>query len=138
LQARGVTGDWPNRGILRDFNRNSASVCGRLDDLDSRTDHIEKINRLHVELAARLPAHAVIPKTVNPAVVRHLPPAARHAFEDAFAAALHPVFIVAAAVSLLAFALTWLLREVPLRTSSRAGDALPPPRDEHAATEAAA
>ena len=95
-------------------------------------------NRLHVELAARLPAHAVIPKTVNPAVVRHLPPAARHAFEDAFAAALHPVFIVAAAVSLLAFALTWLLREVPLRTSSRAGDALPPPRDEHAATEAAA
>jgi EmrB/QacA subfamily drug resistance transporter len=95
-------------------------------------------NRLNVELAARLPAHAVIPKTVNPAAIRHLPPAARQAFEDAFAAALHPVFIVAAVVSLLAFALAWMLREVPLRTASQTGDAIPPPRDEHAATEAAA
>jgi hypothetical protein len=81
-------------------------------------------NRLQVELAARLPVGAVIPKTVNPAIVRHLPPAARQAFEDAFAAALHPVFIVAAAVSILAFALTWLLRDVPLRTGTQAGDAV--------------
>ena len=42
------------------------------------------------------------------------------AFEDAFAAALHPVFLVAAAVSVLAFALTWMLREVPLRTGTPA------------------
>ncbi len=95
-------------------------------------------NRLHVELSSRLPAGAVIPKTVNPATVRHLPPALRQAFEDAFAAALHPVFIVAAAVSVLAFALAWLLREVPLRTATQAGDAIPPPRDESAAREAAA
>ena len=95
-------------------------------------------NRLHVELAARLPANAVIPKTVNPATIRHLPPAARHAFEDAFAAALHPVFIVAAVVSVLAFALAWLLREVPLRTAAgNAGGAIPPPGEERAASEAA-
>ena len=95
-------------------------------------------NGLHSELAARLPADAVIPKTVNPAIVKQLPPAARQAFEDAFAAALHPVFIVAAAISVLAFALTWLLRDVPLRTGTPAGDAIPPPRGDRAASEAAA
>jgi DNA-binding MarR family transcriptional regulator len=33
---------------------------------------------------------------------------------------LHPIFLSAAAVTLLAFALTWLLREVPLRATARA------------------
>ena len=56
---------------------------------------------------------------------------------DAFAAALHPVFYTAAAISLLAFALTWMLREVPLRTQAHAGDAIPPPRDARSAVEAA-
>jgi hypothetical protein len=95
-------------------------------------------NRLHVELAARLPVRAIIPKTVNPAIVKHLPPAARQAFEDAFAAALHPVFVVAAAVSVLAFGLTWMLRDVPLRTGTPAGDAIPPPQGDRAAHEVAA
>jgi hypothetical protein len=36
---------------------------------------------------------------------------------DAFAAALQPVFLTAAGVSAVAFVLTWLLREVPLRAS---------------------
>ena len=59
---------------------------------------------------------------------RHPPPPARRptAYRDAFASALHPVFLVAAGVSLLAFALTWLLREVPLR-SSHAAPAIQPP-----------
>jgi predicted MFS family arabinose efflux permease len=95
-------------------------------------------NRLHVELAARLPVRAIIPKTVNPAIVKHLPPAARQAFEDAFAAALHPVFVVAAAVSVLAFGLTWMLRDVPLRTGTPASDAVPPPQGDRAAHEVAA
>jgi hypothetical protein len=47
------------------------------------------------------------------------------------------VFLTAAAVSVLAFALTWLLREVPLATSTHAADAIPPPRDERTAVEAA-
>ena len=54
-------------------------------------------NRVHVELAARLPAGAHIPKTINPAGIKQLPPAAHEAFADAFAAALHPVFLTAAA-----------------------------------------
>ena len=53
-------------------------------------------------------------------------------FVDAFAAALRPVFLVAAAVSLVAFLLTWLLREVPLRQTAAAegiGESFATPRD---------
>jgi EmrB/QacA subfamily drug resistance transporter len=87
-------------------------------------------SRVHVELAQRLPAGAQIPKTINPKGIKHLPHAARLAYEDAFAAALHPVFLTAAAISVLAFALTWLLREVPLRSGASvpAGEAVEPPR----------
>ena len=38
---------------------------------------------------------------------------------------------------MLAFALTWLLREVPLATSTHSADAIPPLRDERSAVEAA-
>jgi EmrB/QacA subfamily drug resistance transporter len=88
-------------------------------------------SRLHSELAARLPAGTKIPKTINPAGIKSLPPAQHQAFADAVATALHPVFLVAGAVSILAFALTWLLREVPLRGSTQVGDAIPAPGDEH-------
>jgi hypothetical protein len=37
---------------------------------------------------------------------------------SAFAASLRPVFLVAAAIGLAAFVLTWLLREIPLRKST--------------------
>jgi EmrB/QacA subfamily drug resistance transporter len=94
-------------------------------------------NRVHVELAERLPAGAVIPKTINPAGIKQLPAAAHDAFASAFSAALHPVFLTAAAVSVVAFALTWFLREVPLRTQAHAGDAIAPPRDPRSAVEAA-
>ena len=95
-------------------------------------------NRLHVELSSRLPASVKIPRTTSPQTIRHLPVSARSAFEQAFAAALHPVFLTAAVVCLLAFALTWLLREVPLRSGTHAADAIPPQRDERSAAEAAA
>ncbi len=80
-------------------------------------------SRLRIELAARLPQGAHIPKVINPAGIRHLPPAAHSAFADAVAAALHPVFIVAGVVSLLAFALTWLLHDVPLKTQTSSATA---------------
>ena len=51
--------------------------------------------------------------------MRHLPPAVHEGYVHAVAAALHPVFVVAAVVSALSFLLTWLLREVPLRVSTR-------------------
>jgi EmrB/QacA subfamily drug resistance transporter len=94
-------------------------------------------SRVHQELVSRLPQGTPIPKTINPAGIKHLPPAAHAAFSEAFSAALHPVFLTAAAVSILAFALTWLLREVPLRTQAHTGDVIPPPRDPRAAVEAA-
>jgi hypothetical protein len=95
-------------------------------------------SRLHTELAARLPAGTKVPTTINPAGIRHLPPAQHQAFADAVAAALHPVFLVAGGVSLVAFALTWLLREVPLHGRTHVGDAIPAPGDEHERAPAAA
>jgi MFS family permease len=94
-------------------------------------------SRLHAELVTQLPAGTKVPDATSPAAIAHLPAGARSAFEAAFASALHPVFLTAAAVSLLAFALTWLLREVPLSSGTHAADPIPPPRDERTAVEAA-
>jgi len=77
-------------------------------------------NSLHSKLAAYLPPGAHVPKTVSPAVVRTLPPRLHDAYAHAIAASLHPVFVTAAVLAVVAFLLTWLLREVPLRTTSRA------------------
>jgi EmrB/QacA subfamily drug resistance transporter len=76
-------------------------------------------NRLRGELASRLPPGVHPPKTVSPAVIRALPPAAHDAYVHAVAAALHPVFVVASVIAAVSFLLTWLLREVPLRSSTR-------------------
>src|SRR5471030_968206 len=95
-------------------------------------------SRLHSELALRLPRGARIPKVINPAGIKHLQPATHRAFAEAVASALHPVFLVAGAVSLLAFALTWLLREVPLKTETRPGEAVELPGEQPSAARAAA
>ena len=77
-------------------------------------------NSLHSTLAAYLPPGAHVPRTVSPVVVRTLPPRLHDAYARAIAASLHPVFVTAAVIAVVAFLLTWLLREVPLRTTSRA------------------
>jgi EmrB/QacA subfamily drug resistance transporter len=79
-------------------------------------------NRLTAELSDRLPAGAGAAAhsgSVDPATVGALPAPLRDAYLDGFSGALDTVFLVAAVVSLLAFGLTWLLREVPLRTTIR-------------------
>jgi Major Facilitator Superfamily len=76
-------------------------------------------NQLAANLVEALPPGTEIPAT-SPQLVAQLPPALHTVYLDAFAAALGPVFAVAAAVSLVAFLLTWLLREVPLRKSAAA------------------
>src|SRR4029079_3700411 len=68
-------------------------------------------NQLAANLVADLPAGTTLPDVISPDVVAHLPAAVHALYLDAFAAALGPVFAVAAAVSLVAFLLTWLLRE---------------------------
>jgi EmrB/QacA subfamily drug resistance transporter len=87
-------------------------------------------NRLAHELVSRLPHGVHVPTSATPGAVQALPSAVHVPYIEAFASSLHPVFLAAAGISLLAFALTWLLREVPLREKTRlesAGDAIPPP-----------
>jgi EmrB/QacA subfamily drug resistance transporter len=60
---------------------------------------------------------------ISPEQVHALPPAVRDDFLHAFVEALQPVFIVGAAVTLVAFVLACLLKEVPLRGTTHA----PPP-----------
>ena len=74
---------------------------------------------MHSELTSRLPTGAHIGKTVSPQAVRHLPAAVHAAYAAAIAAALHPVFVVAALISVIAFVLTWFLKETPLRQTVR-------------------
>jgi EmrB/QacA subfamily drug resistance transporter len=59
---------------------------------------------------------------ISPDEVHGLPAAMRFDFLHAFVDALSPVFLVGAALTLVAFALAWLLREVPLRGTTAAAD----------------
>lgn len=56
----------------------------------------------------------------NAAAIQALPEAVRIQVVEGFAAALHPVFLTAAAAAALAFGLAFLLRELPLATTLRA------------------
>jgi EmrB/QacA subfamily drug resistance transporter len=65
----------------------------------------------------------------SPAVLDRLPAAVHKGFVDAYAASLHTVFLVGVPISAVAFGLTWLLKEVPLRqtvASPDQGQALAP------------
>jgi EmrB/QacA subfamily drug resistance transporter len=89
-------------------------------------------NQLARNLADKLPPGAHAPSSPNPAALHNLPPAAHAAYAAAITDALHPVFVVAAAAAVLAFLLTWLLVEVPLRTTAQApnvGEGLHAARD---------
>jgi EmrB/QacA subfamily drug resistance transporter len=94
-------------------------------------------NRLANELAARLPARAAAAAglasgSVNPAQVKHLPPALHAGFVSAFTASLSTVFEIAAAVVAVSFVLAWVLEERPLRRTIEdrtVGDAFPAPQD---------
>jgi hypothetical protein len=78
-------------------------------------------NRLANELATRLPAGAEIPTTANPTAVKQLPASVHTPYVESIAAALQPVFLTATGIAVIAFALTWLLREQPLRTTTTDG-----------------
>ena len=58
--------------------------------------------------------------SITPGEVHSLPAAVRHDFLLVFVDSLQPVFLVGAAVTAVAFALAWMLKEVPLRSSSNA------------------
>jgi EmrB/QacA subfamily drug resistance transporter len=77
-------------------------------------------NRLATNLATALPTGVRPPAAAAPDIVRALPPTVHSAYVGAFAESLRPVFAAAAGISVLAFVLTWFLREVPLRKSAEA------------------
>jgi EmrB/QacA subfamily drug resistance transporter len=87
---------------------------------------------LTANLADRLPAGAALPAATAPDAIQALPAAVRTVYLEVFTAALHPVYLHAAAVAALGFALTWFLKELPLRTVARAetlGESFAMPRD---------
>jgi EmrB/QacA subfamily drug resistance transporter len=75
-------------------------------------------NRLGRELADRLPPGSHAPTHASPALIHHLPATIHTLYVEAVAAALHPVFLTAAAIMVVGFALSWRLRDVPLRETS--------------------
>jgi EmrB/QacA subfamily drug resistance transporter len=93
-------------------------------------------SRLNSELQGVLPAplaHEVSTGgRLSGSQLSGLPSATGSAYEHAYVHALRPVFVVAAGVTLLGFALSWLLQERPLRetaaTSTGLDDSLAAPR----------
>jgi EmrB/QacA subfamily drug resistance transporter len=79
-------------------------------------------NQLAGNLASKLPPGAHVPASPNPSVIKHLPSALHDAYAAAITNALHPVFLAAAALVVIAFCLAWFLPELPLRTTSQAPD----------------
>jgi EmrB/QacA subfamily drug resistance transporter len=96
-------------------------------------------NRLQTELSSALPRSAAgSVATVNhlsTAAVSKLPPALHTAYLNAFTNALTTVFAVAAGVATVAFVISWLLEERPLRETATASTgvgetfAVPKPTD---------
>ena len=86
-------------------------------------------NGLHAQLAG--PGMEFL-STVMPSAVRGLPPSLHQEYITAVMAALRPVFLAAAVVSALGFALAWLLHESPLREGAPPegmGESFAMPRD---------
>jgi EmrB/QacA subfamily drug resistance transporter len=73
-------------------------------------------------LAADLPAGLQAKGASSPGALARLPPAVHEVYARAITDALHPVFLAAAGFGALSFVLSWLLQEVPLRTTTRAPD----------------
>jgi EmrB/QacA subfamily drug resistance transporter len=95
-------------------------------------------NQLAHNLARELPAGVHVPRAADPAALKRLPPALHDAYATAITDALHTVFFAAAGIAVLAFFLTWLLREVPLKATAQApdvGDGFHAARDDNALRE---
>jgi EmrB/QacA subfamily drug resistance transporter len=94
--------------------------------------------RLSADLIRVLPAGAA-PHNMSVQALLRLPPASRAAYSQAFTSALDSVFLVATVVCAIAFVLSWLLPERPLRATvaaaardagNEAGEAFARPSDE--------
>ena len=94
-------------------------------------------NRLAANLPKYLPPSALRAVhgsniSASPAQLDALPPAIHHGYVLAFSDSLHAVFLIGAPIALLAFALTWFLKDLPLRDRAYvAGDGAVPGGDTH-------
>jgi EmrB/QacA subfamily drug resistance transporter len=84
-------------------------------------------NRLAYNLPRLLPKgvnlHGIDPKSLaaSPAAIQALPGPARAAVIEALARSIHVVFLFAVPLAVLAFGITWLLKENPLRETAHIG-----------------
>ncbi|HEX6933012.1 MAG TPA: MFS transporter [Streptosporangiaceae bacterium] len=85
-------------------------------------DHVLPGNLTTALHGLRLPAGVGVTSGASPAALATLPPAVHAAFVSGYAASIRTVFLAAVPVGVVAFALTWTLRELPLRKTSRAVD----------------
>ncbi|MBG0826341.1 MFS transporter [Planomonospora sp. ID67723] len=81
------------------------------------TDDLARLSR-----TVRLPPGLADAVQGDPTVIRRLPPETVRAFLEAYADATARVFLFCAPVALAAFAVAWLLPEVPLRETTKAAD----------------
>ncbi len=83
-------------------------------------------NRLSSELKSVLPAsatgHLGGGSQVSPNAIARLPSALRSGYLHAFTSSLNTVFEVAAAIAVVAFALSWFIRQLPLRETVATDD----------------
>ncbi len=77
-------------------------------------------NLKHYLAGLSLPAGFNGTQGSSPAALAKLPPAVHHGYQQAYASSLHTVFLVAVPIAAVAFGLSWLLKEVPLRQTSKA------------------
>jgi EmrB/QacA subfamily drug resistance transporter len=80
-------------------------------------------NRLAYNLPRLLPAGTNLnvdqrTLTASPAAIRHLSPPVQHAVIDSLSRSIHVTFLVAVPLVVLAFFVTFLLKETPLRTTA--------------------
>ena len=68
-------------------------------------------NGLSARLEKLIPADTELPHAFGPAAIHQLPDALRADYLQAFAGALHMVYLSAACIVVLAFALAWLLKD---------------------------
>ena len=77
-------------------------------------------NLKHYLAGLSLPAGFNGTQGSSPAALAKLPAAVYHGYQQAYASSLHTVFLVAVPIAAVAFGLSWLLKEVPLRQTSKA------------------
>jgi EmrB/QacA subfamily drug resistance transporter len=90
-------------------------------------------NQLAHNLADQFPGQGTtVTGRFDPASLGQLPPALHDAYVRVFTDSLNVVFLVAAAIGVAAFALTWLIKELPLRetvATAGVGEAFAVPKD---------